>query len=106
MIGAIEAPSSLPSTQFFPTASVAASWRTIIALFLLVAKLCVGFLRKTLAHMNERSCQLFAPVVEISRFGDVMETQGIGARLSREICVLRRTILPAQAATGPTFWHL
>jgi hypothetical protein len=106
VIGAIEAPSSLAPTQFFPSASVAAGWRTIIALFLLVAKLCVGFVRKTSARIDEGSCQLFAPVVEISRFGDVMETQGIGARLSREICAMRRTIPPAHAASGPTVWHL
>jgi hypothetical protein len=106
MIGAIEAPSSLSPTQFFPSASVAAGWRTIRALFLLVAKVCVGSLRKTSARMNERSCQLFAPVVELSRSGDVKETCGIGARLSREIYAMRGTILPAHAAIGPTVWHL
>jgi hypothetical protein len=105
-IEAIEAPSSLVSARFFPSASAAAGWRTMRALFLLVSKLCVGFVRKTSSRIDKRSSQLFAPVVEISRFGDVMETRGIGARLSREICAMRRTILSAHTAIGPTVWHL
>jgi hypothetical protein len=37
-----------------------------------------------LARIAERLCQLFAPVVEVSLLGDVIEIEGIGARLARE----------------------
>jgi hypothetical protein len=47
--------------------------------------LCVRMVRKLSTAFDERSSQLFAPVVQFSPFGDVVKIEGIGGRLAREI---------------------
>ena len=89
----LEAPPIFPTNQSLPGGSGVVSWRITKRLLLRLSELCVSFLRKASARIDERSCQLLAPIVDIALFGDVMETQGIGARLAREIGAMQNNII-------------
>jgi hypothetical protein len=89
----LEAPPILATNQSLPGGSGVVSWRITKRLLLRLSELCVVILRMASARIDERSCQLLTPVVDVALFGDVMETQGIGARLAREIGAMQDNII-------------
>ncbi len=52
---------------------------------------CAGIVQRASALFDERSSQLFAPVVQIYLFGDVVKIEGIGGRLAREVHAMQAT---------------
>ena len=60
--------------------------------------LCISTVRKLSAAVDERSFQLFAPVVQFFPFGDVVRIEGIGGRLAREIHAMQAA---SQASMRP-----
>jgi len=61
--------------------SLSSGWGLISKLFLSV---CAGILRNTSARIAERSFHLFAPVVDGSILGAVIDTEGLSARLIQD----------------------
>ena len=78
----IEASPSLVSSQFLPGTSIGLN--LIRKVFLPLSGACARILQSASARIAERFCQLLAPVVEVSLLGDVVEIEGISARLARE----------------------
>jgi hypothetical protein len=82
---ALESLPYLPPTKSSSCASVMFEMRN---LFLSLTGTFAGILRSASAHIAEHSCQLLAPVVEISVLSNVAAVRGIGIRLARDGCTM------------------
>jgi hypothetical protein len=80
----IETSPSPASNQSLPNTSIMLGLRVMRGLLSPLSGACASILRSASARIAERFCQLFAPVVEVSLLGDVIESEGIGARLARD----------------------
>ena len=72
---------NLPSNQAWSCSSIMSEMRNV---FLALSGAGVGILQSASARVAEYFCQLLAPVVEISPFGDLSGIPGIGTRLVRD----------------------
>jgi hypothetical protein len=80
----IETSPSSSSNRLLPNTSIAPRLRLMRKIFWRLPGACARIMRSVSARIAERSCQLFAPVVECSLWGEGSEIEGIGARLARE----------------------